>query len=323
MDSYEVKSQAESDIDKDQFIIGVLQIDPDILPCDLSFTSKLPCSKIFLYRARFLSQADKRPDSCRTSSGPSHLAEARGPPKLPEQSFSLPIDAQAIVGERAAPVMWRGDAAYPTTALVLSRRKSVIQNYAANAERAWKSVDTKGPSPGHSRLCNNVDVQRATTKDDLICIRQSKYGSGAFSSSSDVLEANTYLGEYHGQIKEIDKTSKLEEIISKHMHRNYVFELNDEATIDAASMGNVTRFLNDKPARPESEIKSNKKKSKHSKRRDQYANCVAHVIHANEEKHIVLRTEPPVDGRNELTLSYGENYWKTSMHKAGSPEEET
>ncbi|KAF9012189.1 hypothetical protein BDZ89DRAFT_1224211 [Hymenopellis radicata] len=384
MDSYEVKSQAESDIDKDQFIIGVLQIDPDILPCDLSFTSKLPCSKIFLYRARFLSQADKRPDSCRTSSGPSHLAEARGPPKLPEQSFSLPVHPcvhdgpcdETVVDcrcyllgrqclrscncaltcdrrRKGCSCYVEGDAAYPTTALVLSRRKSVIQNYAANAERglsrvasywkslnlishrnqiAWKSVDTKGPSPGHSRLCNNVDVQRATTKDDLICIRQSKYGSGAFSSSSDVLEANTYLGgELHGisffkctltpqnimaKSRKSIRPRSWRKSFQKHMHRNYVFELNDEATIDAASMGNVTRFLNDKPARPESEIKSNKKKSKHSKRRDQYANCVAHVIHANEEKHIVLRTEPPVDGRNELTLSYGENYWKTSMHKA-------
>ncbi|KAF9003180.1 hypothetical protein BDZ89DRAFT_1146133 [Hymenopellis radicata] len=61
MDSYEVKG--ESDIDKDQFIIGVLQIDLDILPCDLSFTSKVACGKIFLYHARFLSQADKRPDN--------------------------------------------------------------------------------------------------------------------------------------------------------------------------------------------------------------------------------------------------------------------
>ncbi|KAF9021865.1 hypothetical protein BDZ89DRAFT_1137694 [Hymenopellis radicata] len=263
MDRYEDESKGTSDIDKDQFIIGVLKIDPDILPCDLSFTSKLPCNQIFLYRARFLKQADDRPgDAGRTSSGPSHLAEVRGPAKRPEQSFTSP--------------------------------NQISQS----------QVDHEGPPPNDTKICNNVDVQCSTINDDLVYIRRSKYGSGAFSSSNDDMSANTYLGEYHGQIKKSFGESAVDDILAKYTKRNYAFSLNDEVIIDAASMGNVTRYLNHKP--------ESKKEREHSKHGDKYANCVADVVHVNEEKHIVLKTGPAIEGRNQLTLCYGDGYWKST-----------
>ncbi len=48
-----------------------------------------------------------------------------------------------------------------------------------------------------------------------------------------------------------------------------MFELNSEIDIDAASMGNVTRYLNDRP------WYTKEKQRKCSKQGDEYANCVA------------------------------------------------
>ncbi|KAF9040279.1 SET domain-containing protein [Hymenopellis radicata] len=352
MDRYEDESDRESEIDEDKFIIGVLKIDPDILPCDLSFTSKLPCNQIFLYRARFLKQAGARPDAGRTYSGPSRLAEVEDP-KKPEQSFASPV--HPCVHDGPCDNTVEGCRCYLTgrqclrscnCALTCARRRKGCSCYVdggctkanqcpcaiqeqecdpelcrkcgARNQIAWKHIDLDGPAPNHKHSCNNVDVQHATIRDDvLISIRRSKYGSGAFSSSSNGLKADTYLGEYHGQIKKNvpDVSSMVDSILAKYTKRNYVFDLNKEVIIDAASMGNVTRYLNEGP-----ELKKPKEGSKPG---DKDANCGTEIIYVNEEKHIVLRTGPPIAARKELTLSYGDKYWGKAAQNEGSEEEET
>ncbi|KAF8891152.1 hypothetical protein CPB85DRAFT_1332446 [Mucidula mucida] len=316
MDTYEDESKAESDIDKDQFIIGVLKIDPDILPCDLSFTSKVPCNKIFLYRARFLSQADDRPDAGRTYSGPSHLAEIRSTPEPPEQSFSSPV--HPCVHDGPCDDTAIGCLCYFTgrqclrscnCALTCYRRRKgcscyveggcsranqcpcAVASHECDPELCRKCgarnrIARNRDGPPRNFICNNVDVQRASINDDLISIRQSEYGSGAFNASSrGVMQPFTYLGEYHGQLRiDGDASSTADNSLARYTGRNYMFELNSEIDIDAASMGNVTRYLNDRP------WYTKEKQRKCSKQGDEYANCVAEIVHANEEQHIILKT---------------------------------
>ncbi|KAF9017399.1 hypothetical protein BDZ89DRAFT_1074837 [Hymenopellis radicata] len=329
MDRYEDESKVISDINEDQFIIGVLKIDPDIPPCDLSFTSKLPCNQIFLYRARFLKQADVRRDAGRTSSGPSHLRDVHpcvhdGPCDNTAMDCRCYLTGRqclrscncALTCDRRR----KGCSCYVDGGCIKSNKcpcaeqeqecdPELCRKCGARNQIAQTRVDPDSPGSSHKRICNNVDVQRATINDNLIEIRRSKYGSGAFSSSSDVMGANTYLGEHLWESLAVDG------VLAKYTKRNYLFLLNDEVNIDAASMGNVTRYLND---RPESE-----KERKRSKCGDKYANCSAEIVYVNEEKHIVLRTGPAVDARNELTLSYGDKYWGKTVPNESLEEEET
>ncbi|KAK7038363.1 SET-domain-containing protein [Favolaschia claudopus] len=120
-----------------------------------------------------------------------------------------------------------------------------------------------------------------------IAVKQSKYGLGAFATKS--LKKGTLIGEYVGELVG-DLQAEQRQVIQKHAHLNYCFGTNGGDTIDAQWLGNPTRFLNDSKPRK--------------------ANCDATLILVNGEKRVAITTAQNIHRDAELTLSYGQQYWK-------------
>lgn len=98
------------------------------------------------------------------------------------------------------------------------------------------------------------------------------YLGGEFKFHGSLLsnKKTQLCAEYHGQLRiDGDASSTADNSLARYTGRNYMFELNSEIDIDAASMGNVTRYLNDRP------WYTKEKQRKCSKQGDEYANCVA------------------------------------------------
>jgi len=112
------------------------------------------------------------------------------------------------------------------------------------------------------------------------------------------LDKDTFIGEYIGEISQISQgqtlstIDELRSLVMDYTERNYIFTINTRYSLDAFSLGNETRFLNDS---------------------DDF-NCVARELLVNGEKRIGIWTlGKKIKAGTELTISYGEQYWRDKI----------
>ncbi|GLB39395.1 hypothetical protein LshimejAT787_0605570 [Lyophyllum shimeji] len=202
------------------------------------------------------------------------------------------------------------------------------------AERAGSVNPMSASSATHgkkkrTRPCRNVGLQRG--KFPTICVKTGSYGLGAFAIRQ--LPENTIIGGestsiyFHDLADDPDTDpasigsvsrstrhslwlltllmsprSALVFACSHGIHAytglNYIFDLDPEKLLDAAKMGNETRYLNDSRDRPENN------------------NVMAKTLLIDGDHRIALLTTKTVQANHELFLSYGDNYWNPPISQA-------
>lgn len=105
------------------------------------------------------------------------------------------------------------------------------------------------------------------------------------------MEPGDFVGDYVGRMLTANDMEILD-LVTKYSDRNYFFECSDfnfDEILDAAPVGNATRFLN------------------HTTEKE--ANCEARILLVNGEHHIGFYTSRAVACGEELFLWYGNTYW--------------
>ncbi|KAF8520882.1 hypothetical protein BU17DRAFT_46151 [Hysterangium stoloniferum] len=136
--------------------------------------------------------------------------------------------------------------------------------------------------------CHNNDIQHGRTK--AMEVKEGAFGLGLFLTES--AKEGDLIGEYIGEILS-DKMTEARGLQSRHLGRNYLFALNAEWTIDAALVGNETRFINHAPGN--------------------LANCRAEVREVNGDHRIgtLLIVKRGLQAGDELFMDYGGEYFTT------------
>ncbi|KAF2834304.1 SET domain-containing protein [Patellaria atrata CBS 101060] len=136
--------------------------------------------------------------------------------------------------------------------------------------------------PGLKTQCSNCALQRGVPSRLLTGISEVQ-GFGLYTG--EPIKANQFLGEYKGEVlARIEGERRL--VIYQHLKANYLFKLNEEQDIDAARMGNKTRFINN------------------SKKEDTI-NCYPKVLLCNTEARIGLFAKKDLQAGEELFFDYG------------------
>jgi len=143
---------------------------------------------------------------------------------------------------------------------------------------------------GSDDRCQNVKIQQGISKG--IEIRRGAYGLGAFATTK--ISRNDYLGEYVGELFTVDNTPNMG--AASHRCLNYNFTANETWIIDAAKVGNNTRYAN------------------HGE--PSVSNCEARILLVNGEHRIGFFATQKIGLGQEILLDYGEGYWQ--HHSPGS-----
>ncbi|KAF7311563.1 SET-domain-containing protein [Mycena kentingensis (nom. inval.)] len=310
----------EMDIDEDmsaevKFAIGLLDIDPDMSPCDLAYISRIECRVAYNLR-RALIDVKKRKKKKKNMGESLKLKPVteKGEKKL--RSYTYPCShfgpcnkknncecvRQNAHCERncgcdlTCERRWRGcnitckgrkrcnSPSKTTNHTTICACKAVGRECDPELCTSCRARSTQPHNPRSGRgFCDNMQLQRAPP---AVVIRKSQYGLGAYAGQS--FDTGEMIGEYVGEVIENDaKSLGHREILHKHLS-NYCYELG-RASIDARLLGNLTRFLNDaKPAEP---------------------NCEAFQKLVNGQKRLGIRASQNIKLGEELTLSYGDPYW--------------
>ncbi|EIN12427.1 hypothetical protein PUNSTDRAFT_124288 [Punctularia strigosozonata HHB-11173 SS5] len=141
------------------------------------------------------------------------------------------------------------------------------------------------PDSDRGRHCQNSNIQRQI--QEPLCIKPGLYGLGAFSTSA--IPKGRFLGEYTGDLANPAEQEEAAEILEKY-GMNYKFSLTeDRHTVDAATVGNETRFLNHRSKNPD---------------------VVARIVLVNNVLRIGFFAERNIKAGKELFLDYGEGFFK-------------
>ncbi|KAJ7197148.1 hypothetical protein GGX14DRAFT_471445 [Mycena pura] len=272
------------------FLQSILQLDPDIFPCDLAVICKMTCRHVFIYRKENIDDV---------------VEDARESPAGENNKKSNTRTSQTInqplvhVGKQR----WKG--CNSTCAKNIScsptgkkRRGKKLKECACRA--AMRECDPELCTACNARhlksdathpqttKCTNMDVTRGVSKS--VIVKRSRYGLGAFAGED--IKANDLIGEYIGELLDDSEEPLVHRgVIQEHSKLNYCFGTGpgSPTVVDAQWLGNPMRFLNDsKPRKP---------------------NCTAYPIIVNGELKVVIRALKCIKMGRELTLSYGPEYW--------------
>ncbi|KAK7462696.1 hypothetical protein VKT23_007284 [Stygiomarasmius scandens] len=299
--------QLEWDVEDVEVLETILRLQPDVSPCDLAPMCRKPCWEVFVYRKELIKDEDI--DDLN--------AEEDERTRIPKDFTDTLAVAEILVVRvsmqdnfvvSAAVVLKNVEYATPDAHVRIIVRDLVVVNswvgnaillFARGAMPRLREFNLK-PVPRRKkpqrnqlpRRCQNINIQRQ--ESPVIEIKPSKYGFGAFATS--IIPPQTWIGEYIGEIhrhSDGDPWSAItvsRGILNNYRHLNYMFSLErtqEERILDAAALGNETRYLND------------------SKR----PNCDARHYLVNGERRISFITNKKVPAGKELFISYGENYW--------------
>ncbi|KAJ7771676.1 hypothetical protein B0H16DRAFT_1514285 [Mycena metata] len=346
-DDMEDDGLAKVPLDRLSVLTSLFKVDPDASPCDLAVVCKMRCRDVFRHRKDTFDDVDIIPSP---SLAPLPDKEKKKGKKTRTKKVDISGRESAI-----SPCVHSGPCSDATSScaclkLKLScerncrcakdclrrwegcnstcskskscRRSSKCKCRLANREcdpelcvacdardgQAYFPDDV--PQAGRGRKCTNVALQRGIFKK--IIVKKSKYGLGAFAG--EYIRAGDVLGEYVGELLDNKEELSHRVIIHHHSKLNYCFGLGsgpadkygkggeiEPGTVDAQWLGNPTRFLNDsKPHNP---------------------NCVAEELRVNGECRLAIRALKSVGNGKELTLRYGDGYWKKAeeAEKGGRP----
>lgn len=108
-------------------------------------------------------------------------------------------------------------------------------------------------------------------------------GLGLFTT--EPITKGTFVIEYTGEVITSDEAN--------HRGGQYLFELNDDWTIDGRGRENTARYIN------------------HSCR----PNCEPEL--SNDERHVYIHTKRHIKAGEELTYNYGKTFWKEYIEPKG------
>ncbi|KAG2152637.1 uncharacterized protein EDB93DRAFT_1082850 [Suillus bovinus] len=305
-ESYMVVIVNESDLET---LKTILSISPDLFPCQLADLCFKPCREVFVQRSHMF------PDHMLYDDDPAGDMESHAKNNKTKKKARKPrlIFGTSITLE---PCQHKGPCEKERCECYRQRRHCQLAcRCGINCDRQYRGCECKRcvsncPCyrnfreclPGICHKCDaSLEVRLRAT--DIPCIntrlqrndaepveiKRAKYGLGAFAVQD--MKSGDYIGDYVGNILTNEDVDSLHHV-AEYSGRNYFFEFSQVNTemIDAAPVGNATRFLNHATA--------------------ELANCEARVLLVNGEHHIGFYTSKAVASGKELLLWYGDKYWK-------------
>ncbi|KAH9948037.1 hypothetical protein B0H21DRAFT_290432 [Amylocystis lapponica] len=312
-DSMDIVDFAQSEL---EILDGILRLFPDILPCTLAYLCKISCYKIYVERCFLYNDADITANAGlphKSRDLPSEF-EDDGTNKVQNHLRFTPVDfcshpgpcdkhAGCVCFQRnqhckrscrcslkcrlrrkgcrcgqnkcsdSCPCLRAGWECDPEVCLV---KKTRVKPSRRETQRA----------PNMTRhQCQNMKFQRA--QHYQLEVKTGSYGLGTFAVRA--IPKNKYIGEYVSEY--MDNTAEGPGVIHKHRRMNYLFELNSTWCLDAAFLGNETRYINHPPNADDT-------------------NVVADVKLVNGEHRIAFISLKAIKAGAELLLDYGLAYWK-------------
>ncbi|KAG2120491.1 uncharacterized protein F5147DRAFT_662151 [Suillus discolor] len=303
----------------------ILSISPDLFPCQLADLCFKPCREVFVQRSHIFPDHmlyDDDPAGDMGSHTKNNKTKKKG--RKPRLIFEEDSDHAEFVP--LEPCKHKGPCEKERCECYRQKRHCQLAcRCGVNCNRQYRGCECKRcfsncPCVKNAReclpgICNKCDargasddpcvntrLQRNDTK--AVEIRRAKYGLGAFATED--MKPGDYIGDYVGGILTSDHVEILHHV-TEYSGRNYFFEFsnaNGDEMLDAAPVGNATRFLNHAPA------ETDLPKSDGTPRSDaELANCMAQVLLVNGEHHIGFYTTKAVARGSELLLCYGSQYW--------------
>ncbi|KAG1779291.1 hypothetical protein EV702DRAFT_95273 [Suillus placidus] len=269
----------------------ILSISPDLFPCRLADLCFKPCREVFVQRSHiYPDHMVYDDDPTDTGDTENHTKNNKTRRKARKPRLKFEEDANHSLYVPLAPCNHKGPCEKERCECYRRERHCQL------ACRCGARCDPENVCPGFARSamqgatddpCINTKLQRNYTK--AVEIRRADYGLGAFAVQD--MELGDFIGDYVGNMLTSGDVENLDPVI-KHNGRNYFFEFSGENTeemLDAAPVGNATRFLNHATA--------------------ELANCEARILLVNGEHHIGFFTTKAVARGKELFLWYGDSYW--------------
>ncbi|RPD55637.1 SET domain-containing protein [Lentinus tigrinus ALCF2SS1-6] len=151
--------------------------------------------------------------------------------------------------------------------------------------------------------CRSMYLQK--DKKPTIVVKQATFGLGAFANGK--IPAGTFLGEYIAEKYPLadEKIDRAVRRVNWHRGLNYMFSLNDDSgVLDAATVGDPTRCLNDSLNKDDLNVK-------------------AEPTTVDGDMRIYFWAFKDVKKDEELLLGYGEGYWANYFVSNTDEDEET
>ncbi|KAK7049022.1 SET-domain-containing protein [Favolaschia claudopus] len=272
-------------------LISTLKVEPDMLPCDLAVICEMTCLNVYRLRKQVLGDDMKTMPACLKET--TILSQDLGSrPGLCSHSgkCSTATDCPCFVSGTRCERNCRCDDK------CLRRFEGCNSTCDGEDRTCHPGSKSKCKCVKANRECDPEKCTKCNARYHIV-VKKADYGLGGFAANS--LKKGTFIGEYVGELIGDDQAEQrcVELlVIQKHTHLNYCFGTNGGDIIDAQSLGNRTRFLNDsQPKKP---------------------NCTAAVILVNGDKRVAITTAKNVNEGDELTLSYGKPYWKAMLSQA-------
>ncbi|OBZ78173.1 Histone-lysine N-methyltransferase EZH1 [Grifola frondosa] len=247
----------------DQIVEDVLNMFPDVICCELAKICRKSCNEIFLQRCQIVSDDNL-----------GLTAEL-----MPNPNIKFLDDV--YTDERAYEPIDFCKHAGPCDNLNCRLRFKGCR--CKNNQKAQVEYHRGQSNTAHS--CSNQMLQH--DQYPLLEVKIAKYGMGTFATQH--INANRCVGEY---VAELFPNENILEMLHRHRHLNYSFNLNGFCCLDAVTVGNETRCINC----PEHDHKDQQ-------------NVDAKVVSVNGEHRIKFVTEKRIRSGQELLWYYGDAYW--------------
>ncbi|KAI9640426.1 hypothetical protein NHQ30_011171 [Ciborinia camelliae] len=136
--------------------------------------------------------------------------------------------------------------------------------------------------------CQNIALQRGVTKKLVLGDSQLEgVGYGLFAA--EPVKKGEFLSEYAGEVIS-DNEAERRGLIYERKYMSFLFDLNQDMIVDAAHMGNKTRFIN------------------HAETEADGLNCIAKILLVNGEHRIAFRASRDIKIGDELFFNYGKKF---------------
>ncbi|TFY62080.1 hypothetical protein EVJ58_g4096 [Rhodofomes roseus] len=132
-------------------------------------------------------------------------------------------------------------------------------------------------------VCNEI----LTVSAQQLIVKNGQHGQGTFANVD--IGKDTVIGEYIAELFPNELSHFLHALFT-HRHLNYTFNVNVRDVLDAAWVGNETRYMNHAKGKAE--------------------NITAHMKWVDGELRIAFSSTKRIKKGNELLFDYGTEYWK-------------
>ncbi|KAI0654816.1 hypothetical protein C8Q70DRAFT_461465 [Cubamyces menziesii] len=293
-------SDFDEPLAEDLDVTGLVKLHPNARPCLLALIAKTSCFNVFHHRC-YLVGADQAIPIGQTmhvvNNNQQSFCDHVGPCTLSPDCVCIQRDTYCNRRCRCVPHCshrFKKCKCDPKEGCKPGSCDCLLAGYECDPDRCPRKKN-KHATLGHPKhCCFNMKIQLERLAHSSV--RVGSFGLGAFAQ--DPISRSTLIGQYVAEIVPItqntkyDDLDKIHQLVNDYRGLNYAFNIENQSyVLDAASVGNITRCLND-PMDPEK------------------ANVAADTLYVDMEPKIVFIAAKKIKAREELLLSYGEDYWK-------------